>query len=193
MFIAVTGKKKKPNGKVDPSARANAPRQANRLDELKRAIDLKEAANVTESDFLKALAGLSEAASQGAGNRSARAADVKPAVALTDEEREAKRRELEARRAARQAAQAAAQARLYEDEEGCVGGSMAHEHTEGESRAEHSRHMDAARQRETDESRAESDALDLAHMNTRKLRQAIVAAEVLGKPVALRSRGAASR
>ena len=72
------------------------------------------------------------------------------------------------------------------DAEGCVGGSMEHAHTEGESRAEHSRHVEAQRQREAEEHRAAQLAGELAAMNVRRMRQAVVMAEILDKPKALR-------
>lgn len=74
------------------------------------------------------------------------------------------------------------------DDEGCVGGSMAHEHTEGETHEEHSRHLEVLRQREASETLAAEAALELAEMNLKKLRRAVVMAEVLNKPVALRRR-----
>ena len=72
------------------------------------------------------------------------------------------------------------------DEEGCVGGSMAHTHEEGESREEHRRHIESARQREAEESRAAQAALELSEMNLQRLRQAVVMAEILDRPKALR-------
>lgn len=72
------------------------------------------------------------------------------------------------------------------DEEGCVGGSMAHAHTEGESRAEHARHQAAARRREAEETLAAQAALELSARNLSRLRQAVVMAEILDRPKALR-------
>ncbi|MBR0368563.1 MAG: hypothetical protein IJH86_09270 [Clostridia bacterium] len=74
------------------------------------------------------------------------------------------------------------------DDEGCVGGSMAHTHDEGESRAEHDRHMKAAMRRETDESLAAQAAQELSEMNIHRLRRAVVVAEILDRPKALRRR-----
>ena len=74
------------------------------------------------------------------------------------------------------------------DEEGCVGGSMAHEHTEGESRAEHDEHIAAMRRRDAAEA-AQSAAGRfgaLGEMNLQELRRAVIVSEVLGKPKALR-------
>ena len=72
------------------------------------------------------------------------------------------------------------------DEEGCVGGSMAHTHDEGESRAEHHRHVEEARRQENEETRAAQAARELSEMNLRRLRQAVVMAEILDRPKALR-------
>lgn len=74
------------------------------------------------------------------------------------------------------------------DDEGCVGGSMAHTHDEGESRAEHDRHMKAAMRREADESLAAQAAQELSEMNIHRLRRAVVVAEILDRPKALRRR-----
>lgn len=74
------------------------------------------------------------------------------------------------------------------DEEGCVGGSLEHTHDEGESRAEHARHMEASQHREAEETRAAQSALELSQMNLRRLRQAVVMAEILDRPKALRRR-----
>ena len=74
------------------------------------------------------------------------------------------------------------------DDEGCVGGSMAHVHTEGETHAEHRRHVEALRRRETEERLAAQAAADLAALNIQKLRQAVIMKELLDRPVALRGR-----
>lgn len=81
---------------------------------------------------------------------------------------------------------AATQGESHADAEGCVGGSMAHAHHEGEKRAEHARHMAAARLREDEESLAAEAARELHDLNLRRLRQAVVMAEVLDRPKALR-------
>lgn len=73
------------------------------------------------------------------------------------------------------------------DGEGCVGGSMAHDQHEGESRAEHRRHMAAIERREAAEAEAGRAGRETADLNTRRLRQAVIMAEVLDRPVALRS------
>lgn len=73
------------------------------------------------------------------------------------------------------------------DDEGCVGGSMAHAHTEGETHAEHRRHVEALHRREAEETRAAQAAVDLAAMNVQRMRQAVIMAEILDKPVALRT------
>lgn len=72
------------------------------------------------------------------------------------------------------------------DEEGCVGGSMAHTHDEGESREEHRRHMESALKRETEEALATQAAVELEAVNLQRLRQAVIMAEVLDRPKALR-------
>ena len=74
------------------------------------------------------------------------------------------------------------------DDEGCVGGSMEHVHTEGETHAEHRRHVEALRRRETEERLAAQAAAELAALNTQKLRQAVIMKELLDRPVALRGR-----
>ena len=65
------------------------------------------------------------------------------------------------------------------EDEDCVGGSMAHNHTEGVSRAEQARRMAAI-----DDSRT-VDVLP-EHIDAQALRRAVVMAEVLGRPRALR-------
>ena len=74
------------------------------------------------------------------------------------------------------------------DEEGCLGGSMDHTQHEGESRAEHARHMAAIHSREAAEAEAENTAHTLSNLNRGRMRQAVVMAEVLGRPKALRGR-----
>lgn len=71
------------------------------------------------------------------------------------------------------------------DDEGCVGGSMEHDHAEGESREEHGRHMAAMQAREAAEAAAQAarPAVDAA-----QLRRAVVMAEILDRPVSLRAR-----
>ena len=79
-----------------------------------------------------------------------------------------------------------AQGGSLSDDEGCVGGSMAHEHTEGETRAEHRRHVEELHRREAEETRATLAAQELAELNVQRMRRAVVMAEILDKPVALR-------
>lgn len=69
------------------------------------------------------------------------------------------------------------------DDEGCVGGSMPHDHAEGESHAEHGRHIAAMQARDRDET-----ALARAGVDIAQLRRAVVMAEVLDRPVSLRRR-----
>ena len=59
-------------------------------------------------------------------------------------------------------------------------------HEEGESRAEHARHVREARQREVRESMAAQAATELSELNLQRLRQAVVMAEILDRPKALR-------
>ena len=79
-----------------------------------------------------------------------------------------------------------AQGGSLSDDEGCVGGSMAHEHTEGETREEHRRHVDELHRREAEETRATLAAQELATLNVQRMRRAVVMAEILDRPVALR-------
>ena len=72
------------------------------------------------------------------------------------------------------------------DEEGCVGGSMAHEHTEGESAEEHGAHIEQMRLRDAQEE--ESARAALGEIDAQALRRAVIAAEVLGRPKALKRR-----
>lgn len=69
------------------------------------------------------------------------------------------------------------------DDEGCLGGSMPHGHAEGESRAEHGRHVAAMEARDREEAVLERKGLD-----ARAMRRAVVMAEVLDRPVSLRAR-----
>ena len=73
------------------------------------------------------------------------------------------------------------------DDEGCIGGSMAHNHAEGESHAEHSRHITAMRDREREEA-AIAAPKGVAALDPRDLRRAVVISEILGKPKALQRR-----
>ena len=69
------------------------------------------------------------------------------------------------------------------DGEGCVGGSMPHDHTEGESHDEHGRHVAAMQAREKAEA-----AVTPREVDARALRRAVVMAEILDRPVSLRAR-----
>lgn len=75
-----------------------------------------------------------------------------------------------------------------EDDEGCVGGSMAHTQHEGESRAEHRQHLEKIQHQEQEETLAAQAALELAELNVHRLRRAVVMAEILDRPRALRAR-----
>lgn len=74
------------------------------------------------------------------------------------------------------------------DEEGCVGGSMRHTHEEGESREAHKRHTEAVRRREAEELLVRAQAENAAGERRERMRQAVVMAEILGKPRALQRR-----
>ena len=74
------------------------------------------------------------------------------------------------------------------DEEGCVGGSLPHEHEEGERVEEHLKHQEAPRRRDMEREAAITASEELQAMNLRRLRQAVVMAEILDKPRALRNR-----
>ena len=132
-------------------------------------------------DFLKALGVM---ATESAGDAVKEAKPAAKAQAVPKEVGAAKQ---PARTAAATVA-AKPQGTGHADDEGCVGGSMAHTHEEGESRAEHDRHMKAAMRREADESLAAQAALELSEMNIHRLRRAVVVAEILDRPKALRRR-----
>ena len=70
---------------------------------------------------------------------------------------------------------------MLEDEE-CSGGSMAHDHTEGISRREHARRLAAM------DAQQQESALLQETIDREALRRAVVMAEVLGKPRALKRR-----
>ena len=105
---------------------------------------------------------------------------------VSAEEKRARRAAVLKKRELRQAARA--QAAVEVDAEGCVGGSMEHDHHEGESREEHSRHIAEADHREREATLAVQTAQALGEMNLRRLRQAVVMAEILDRPKALRRR-----
>ena len=69
------------------------------------------------------------------------------------------------------------------EDEDCDGGSMAHTHTEGVSRTAHARRMaELDHSRQTDE----DDGLIPQTIDAQALRRAVVMAEILGKPRAMR-------
>ena len=84
----------------------------------------------------------------------------------------------------------AVQGTSLSDDEGCVGGSMPHTHTEGESREEHGRHREAVRRREAKEIVEQAASEREALRRAQDLRRAVVMAEVLNRPVALREQEA---
>lgn len=134
-----------------------------------------------------------------------------PVARMSREERAARVRELKQKRAERvanargTAAQAAEameafpegesygsaltrQGQSSYDDEGCVGGSLPHNHSEGESRAEHSAHIAAMRARDEEETAVAAPGR-LANLDPRDLRRAVVISEILGRPRALRGTG----
>ena len=89
--------------------------------------------------------------------------------------------------------EASVQGQSHTDGEGCVGGSLPHVHTEGESHEEHRRHELERELREAEESIAAQTARDMAAMNVHRLRQAVIMSEILDRPVALTRRGSRGR
>ena len=80
---------------------------------------------------------------------------------------------------------ASAQGQSAFDDEGCVGGSLPHDHSEGESRSEHAQHIAAMKARDAEET-AIAAPQGLAGLDPRDLRRAVVISEILGKPKALK-------
>lgn len=72
------------------------------------------------------------------------------------------------------------------DEEGCVGGSMPHSHEEGERRAEHAEHLYAAGRQSEMALNAHAVSQELNNANIEQLRRAVIMAEILDRPKALR-------
>ena len=70
------------------------------------------------------------------------------------------------------------------EDEDCAGGSMAHTHTEGVSRTEQARRLSELDTRREAE---DADRLFPAAIDAQTLRRAVVMAEVLGKPKAIRT------
>lgn len=61
-------------------------------------------------------------------------------------------------------------------------------HREGESRAEHARHVERIRREEEELRRQQDELAELRNVNIEKLRSAVVMSEILDKPVSLRPR-----
>jgi len=74
------------------------------------------------------------------------------------------------------------------DENGCIGGSLGEHTEEGESHAEHAEHIARRDAALAAEHSIAADAAKLRNANRDELRRAIVMAEILDKPVALRRR-----
>lgn len=74
------------------------------------------------------------------------------------------------------------------DENGCIGGSIGEHTEEGESLAEHAEHIAVRDAALAAEHSIAQDAAALRRANRQELRRAIVLAEILDKPVALRRR-----
>ena len=85
-------------------------------------------------------------------------------------------------------APAMAQGASLHDDEGCLGGSLPHDHSEGENRAEHAAHIAAMEARDAEEA-AVAAPRGLAGFDPRDLRRAVVISEILGKPRAYRGIG----
>ena len=72
------------------------------------------------------------------------------------------------------------------DEEGCVGGSLPHSHEEGERRAEHAEHLYAADRQNERALNAHAASQELKDVNIEQLRRAVIMAEILDRPKALK-------
>lgn len=70
--------------------------------------------------------------------------------------------------------------------DGYAGGSMPDIHTEGESPAEHRRHVAAVKQREAAETARHLAESEHKNVKLQDLRRAVVMSEILDKPVSLR-------
>ena len=175
VFILVSSSNSK---KKKAQSAGKTPQQAVRSRE---ALNHKLANARSGEDFLKALGVMATESASDAVKA------AKPAAKAQAVPKEAGAVKQPARTAAVPVA-AKPQGTGHADDEGCVGGSMAHTHEEGESRAEHDRHMKAALRREADESLAAQAALELSEMNIHRLRRAVVVAEILDRPKALRRR-----
>ena len=68
------------------------------------------------------------------------------------------------------------------------GFSPALKSTQGESHAEHSRHVEKILLEEKQQAQKQQELRSLRSINRQKLREAVIMSEVLGKPVALRAR-----
>ena len=185
VFFSLAGKKKTPGnaprrGAPRPSALAREAVEKAAREAASPAV--KSVANSNAGrDFLKELRGLLD-------DETDEAKPAKPAPAKA-QPKPAKAKRNHTAEAPSKPVQAVAQGASMLDEEGCVGGSMDHGHDEGESHAEHARHLAEAKRREAEELLNQADAQRRAQVSARKLREAVVMAEVLGKPRALRPRG----
>ena len=182
VFIALSGKNKKQPRQGQPTA-TDAGKPARRVPASGNlTVDqLREAARARLETFVgqeaAPVAQMSPEARREA-RRQARAAQPAPVEAAVKPDPQAVRMPLGA---------------SLLDDEGCVGGSMDHDHDEGESRREHAQHVEAAKRREASEMLERAEAERRQTVNTRRLRQAVVMAEVLDRPVALRPRGCGRR
>ena len=71
----------------------------------------------------------------------------------------------------------------------CLGGSMAHAHNEGANRSEvHQRMARLDSKREADEKDAHEPLISAADIDMKAMRRAVIMAEVLGRPRAMRAR-----
>lgn len=206
IFAVVSGNKQKNQKGVNkPGAipKSAAPKPASPLESLQNLFDEAEeafgkaAGEWTEPPPAQASAPQKDAVPQAKAAPRAETAAIEAAIARARAERNrhrAKRPAAPAPEAASAPAAAAvmsAQGASPMDEEGCVGGSMEHIHTEGETHAEHRRHVEELHRREAEETLATQAALDLASMNVQRMRQAVIMAEILDRPKALRRRRSA--
>ena len=214
IFFVVNSKKAKSgesqSGRVRDSARdARSRRERQRVEshppnagsdmgfrELRETLQ-ELAAQKPESIIEAAQSAIQSAKSEHTPIEAARAAKAAAEIAAA---KAAAREKLQAARRAKAGGlpietEAHAQGDSAADDEGCLGGSMAHTHSEGESRAEHAGHVAAAKRREAQELLQQADSERRTQVTAQKLRQAVVMAEVLGKPRALRGygRGQAAR
>ena len=179
MVTGISGSRKKngAEGKTGQTPSAAAPKSA-----IARAVVAKQAAQAREKARHAAVAAEAKKSvipDFDAIIREAQAMiekDLKPADAQT------------AKPTVKPVVKPAGQGASMLDEEGCVGGSMAHDHTEGERRSEHAKHVAAMKTRDEAEAKSAEAPRTLGGLDAAQMRRAIVMAEILDKPKALRAR-----